>query len=143
MFDPLGKTVNMEIMLVRDIGIPSGKVIRDLTTDRRLISKLRRVVPFLGRTRLYLIQLDDDLDLTLPPSRLPFAKEPETRITRFVLLEVRNPDRLEDEFHGRTVGEFTAPVLIGISSVDDLLKPANSVKKDTWPIGPVRVRVVE
>jgi|SRR3990172_626647 len=142
MFDPVGKTVKMEIMLDWNLGLPSGKVMRDLTGDSRLVAELRKFVPFLGRTRLYLIQLDVPLDLTQPRGRWPFARAPETRLTRFVLLEVRNPDRLEDEFNGRTVGEFGAPVLVGIPRVDALTGPVIDGKRGIWPIGPVRVLLI-
>lgn len=132
----------MELMLDWDLRIPLGKVVKDLTEDFRLIATIRRVVPFSGRTRLYLIELDAPLNLTETPSRWSFRKRPAARTTRSVLLEVRNPDRLEEEFTGRSEGEFRSPVLIGIPSTEVLFQRVINARKDVWAIGPIKIHAV-
>jgi hypothetical protein len=132
---PIGRGVALDLLLEWDLSLPTGTVTKMLKTDQdRIVGGSPHVY--------YLVELESPITFESPGKRFLRRKTGKKFTTKHVILEMRNLDRLREEFNGLDLSELTAPLLDYPKDEQALEKGELQVREDIEVLGPVRIRIL-
>lgn len=135
-FDPrsaVGQRVHIEILLKWDLKFPEGRITRWLETDSSL--------PHI----FYLVELDSPIMFELQQGRTFLGRKRQMKMvtTRYIIVEIRRPGRIQEELKGHVLSEWSAP-LLGYPRNEEVLSRAElNVSEDIVLLGPCRIRIID